>query len=318
MKKLIKSFLELSDYFLFMPVILSGLFLKFIRKAGMKRMKVSRYFLVKLGVFPIIDHYYEPIFNYKKLSKPLLSKRALSGINWNVKKQIKILSELNFSSELLVDGWEKYNGKQFYFGNGSFESGDAEYLYNFIRYTKPKRVIEIGSGFSTLIIKQAMDKNLNQDQEISNKIICIEPYEQPWLETIGVEVIRKKVENLNTSFFEDLGENDLLFIDSSHIIRPHGDVIFELLDLLPSLNKGVYVHFHDIFSPNDYPHEWLFQHMRFWNEQYLLEAFLTNNSEWEIIGALNYLSKNHYNEIREVCSFITKDRDPGSFYIRKK
>ncbi len=318
MKSLIKKLLITFDYFLFVPVILSGIILKFIRKAGMQRMKISRFFLVHLGVFPILDHYYEPLFNKKKLSTPLSTKRKLSGIEWNLDEQLKFLEHFSFTKEILDNDWKTYSGKKFYFGNGSIESGDAEYLYNLIRYLKPKKIIEVGSGFSTLIIKQATEKNKLMNIEDACEITCIEPYEQSWLNKLDINLLRERVENVEMRLFEKLDKNDLLFIDSSHVIRPQGDVIFEILELLPKLNSGVYVHFHDIFSPYDYPEEWLFEHMRFWNEQYLLEAFLTNNSDWEIIGSLNYLSKNYFNQLNNICRFLSKDRDPGSFYIRKK
>ena len=118
-------------------------------------------------------------------------------------------------------------------------------------------------------------------------------------------------------FFSELEENDILFIDSSHIIRPQGDVLFEYLELIPILNKGVIVHVHDIFSPKNYLREWLEDEVRFWNEQYLLEAFLSHNNTWKIIGALNYLHHNHYEKLKSVAPFLTPDREPGSFYIQR-
>lgn len=202
--------------------------------------------------------------------------------------------------------------------NGAFESGDAEYWYQLIRATKPQRIIEIGSGSSTLMAIKAVEKNFN-DAPSSERCehICIEPYEMPWLEEVAVSVVRKKVENLELSFFAKLQENDILFIDSTHIIRPQGDVLFEYLQLLPSLKKGVIVHIHDIFSPKNYPHQWLQDEVRFWNEQYLLEAFLTHNRDWRIVGALNYLRHNHYDKLKMVAPSLTPEREPGSFYIQK-
>lgn len=122
---------------------------------------------------------------------------------------------------------------------------------------------------------------------------------------------------MDASFFKQLQENDLLFIDSSHVIRPQGDVLFEYLEVLPVLNRGVIVHIHDIFSPRNYLRQWLQDEVKLWNEQYLLEAFLSNNGCWEIIGALNYLHHNHYDKLKRVAPFLTPTREPGSFYIRK-
>ncbi len=163
----------------------------------------------------------------------------------------------------------------------------------------------------------AIKKNKKLDPKYNCKHICIEPYEMPWLEKIGVSVIREKVENIELSFFKSLEEEDILFIDSSHIIRPQGDVLFEYFEILPILNKGVIVHIHDIFSPRNYLKEWLFEDYRFWNEQYLLEAFLYYNNDWRIIGAVNYLKHNFYKQLASKCPKLTTEREPGSFYIVK-
>ena len=162
-----------------------------------------------------------------------------------------------------------------------------------------------------------LTRNREQQTGYSCEHVCIEPYEKPWLSQLDVQLVRERVEDLELSFFSRLEENDVLFIDSSHMIRPDGDVLFEYLELLPSLKKGVIVHVHDIFSPKNYPPQWLVEQVRFWNEQYLLEAFLTNNDSFRIIGALNYLHHRHYEKLRKVAPFLTPEREPGSFYIQK-
>ena len=130
-------------------------------------------------------------------------------------------------------------------------------------------------------------------------------------------VVRKRVEELEVAFFSQLEADDLLFIDSSHVIRPQGDLVFEYLELLSTLKPGVVVHIHDIFSPRDYPAAWVKDEVRLWNEQYLLEAFLTGNREWQIIGALNFLHHNHHDQLRATFPRLTRDCEPGSFYIQK-
>jgi len=132
-----------------------------------------------------------------------------------------------------------------------------------------------------------------------------------------IRVIRKRVEEVGREIFSELHANDLLFIDSSHVIRPQGDVLFEYLELLPSLKKGVIVHAHDIFTPGDYPDSWLREKVLLWNEQYLLEAFLTGNRDWKVTGALNYLHKNHYDRLKAKCPYLTPASVPGSFYIQR-
>ena len=139
----------------------------------------------------------------------------------------------------------------------------------------------------------------------------------PWLKELDVNLIREKVEDVDMNAFEILEENDILFIDSSHIIRPQGDVLFEFLEILPKIKKGVLVHVHDIFTPKDYPDNWILKDHRLWNEQYLLEAFLTCNSNFKIIGAVNHLHHQYSEEIHAKCPVLAsqKTREPGSFWM---
>jgi hypothetical protein len=139
----------------------------------------------------------------------------------------------------------------------------------------------------------------------------------PWLEQAPVRVIRQRVEESDPSLFFKLEENDILFIDSSHMIRPQGDVLFEYLEILPTLKIGVIVHIHDIFSPRDYPASWVVEEVRFWNEQYLLEAFLSHNRDWKIIGAVNFLHQSHFDALSKVCPRLVQSSNPGSFYMQR-
>ena len=131
---------------------------------------------------------------------------------------------------------------------------------------------------------------------------------------------RGNCEETRRCFFGDrlvemLHEGDLLFINSSHIIRPQGDVVFEYLELLPSLESGVFVHVHDVFTPRDYLDEWLLEEKRFWNEQYLLEAILSNSHRYEILLANNYLRHDHPAEFERVCPYLSAGAEPGSLYF---
>ena len=313
----ISSKSKLADFILFPFVYPAARLMKLVRKAGVSRMPLCKRALMKEGVFPIRNHYYEPLFDSRILSKPLDADRNLPGIDWNVAGQLGILERFKFAEEMKDIPRTKVGDGLFYMDNNSFISGDAEYLYNLIRLKKPARLFEIGSGYSTLMARKAVSKNQVETPGYQCKHLCVEPYEAPWLESAGVTVIRKKVEEVGTALFAELESGDILFIDSSHMIRPQGDVLFEYLELLPTLKRGVIVHIHDIFSPKDYLKEWVVDEVKFWNEQYLLEAFLTNNRDWKIIGALNYLHHNHYDLLSAKCPFLTPDREPGSFYIEK-
>lgn len=317
MKKALLQILRVVDLLLLPLVYPAAWLLKGVRRAGVQNVPLCKKALLNVGVFPIRDHYFEPQFDFRGLKYPLSRNRSLPGIDWNIDEQLDLLDVLTFSQELVGVPYEKSSGVQFYMNNGSFLSGDAEYWYQLIRLKKPRRIFEIGSGYSTLMARKAIDKNRVEDPSYVCRHICIEPFEAPWLEKTGASILRKKVEDVEFEFFSELETNDILFIDSSHIIRPQGDVLYEYLEVLPRLNLGVIVHIHDIFSPRDYLERWIIDEITFWNEQYLLEAFLSYNHNWKIIGALNYLHHNHYAKLKSVAPFLTPDREPGSFYIQR-
>ncbi len=317
MKKFIKASMPLVDIFLLPFIYLAAYLLKLLRLAGIWRMPFCKNTLMRVGVFPIRNHYYEPFFDYRQLRYPLDKDRDLPGIDWNIDEQLLFLKNLCFSEELKTVPKAKVDDLTFYMDNGTFMSGDAEYLYNLIRFKKPKKIFEIGSGNSTLMAIKAIKKNQEENIDYQCKHLCIEPYEIPWLEKTGATIVRERVEEVNKALFAELEKDDILFIDSSHMIRPQGDVLFEYLELIPTLKTGVIVHVHDIFSPKDYLNEWVVENVRFWNEQYLLEAFLTCNRDWKIIGALNYLHHNYSENLLAVCPFLVTNREPGSFYIQK-
>jgi hypothetical protein len=296
----------------------AGLILLFYRRIGSAKLPFTTLVLKKIGVFPIRKHYYEPMFDDSPLTRPLSDDRYLPGVDFNVPAQLDFMSKLIYSNELVEMKWDvRPSGPLgFYIHNNSYVSGDAEFLYQFLRATKPRKIIEVGCGHSTKIAALARQKNSSESESTSTHI-CIEPYEVPWLETIsGIKVIRGRVEDCALNWGKELCAGDLLFIDSSHMIRPQGDVLKEYLEILPQLASGVYIHIHDIFTPKDYLDSWVREEVRFWNEQYLLEALLSNSDRYEVIGALNYLMHHHVDELTRVCPYLTPEREPGSFYMR--
>jgi len=163
----------------------------------------------------------------------------------------------------------------------------------------------IGGGEAyAQMAKNAINANKKEDLHYNCQQVCIEPYSFSWLEELDVRVIRQRTEEVDIKIFKELDKNDILFIDSSHIIRPQGDVLFEYLEILPILKSGVLVHIHDIFTPKDYLNEWIADEIKLWNEQYLLEAFLTFNSEYKIIASLNYLKHNYFFEFSRACPML--------------
>ena len=147
----------------------------------------------------------------------------------------------------------------------------------------PAKVIEVGSGYSTQILYQA--SLMNRAEGKSTEIICVEPYPEARLTEIGLQftLIQEKLENLDPDFFfEQLAPGDILFIDSTHTIKYNSDVCRLILEILPRLQPGVWIHFHDLWFPYDYPYEWIFDERRSWGEQYFLEAFLSYNVHFKV------------------------------------
>ena len=320
MRKFARMCLPLIDLVLVPFALAASLVMKVIRRAKVSRLPRTTKVFRRVGVYPILDHYYEPLFNPAHLTKPLAADRNLSGIDWNVSEQLTLLAKFSYNNELVEFPLDTLEHLGYYYRNGVFESGDAEILYSMIRFFKPRRIVEIGSGQSTLLSASAVKENHFEDSDYSCDHVCVEPYENKWLDQIGVTIIREPVESLGISMFQDLERNDILFIDSSHIIRPQGDVLFEMFDILPVLKPGVLIHVHDIFSPRDYLEEWIQTDIRFWNEQYLLEAFLSYNSEFEVVAALNFLKHQYPDELSAVCPVLREQlsyREPGSFWLRR-
>jgi len=160
-----------------------------------------------------------------------------------------------------------------------------------VRHFQPQLILEIGGGFSSLLLSEAAAKNNG------SSVICIEPFPPEFLKqgSPGLRsLIEKEVQDIDLDFFAQLASGDILFIDSSHTVKIGGDVNYLFLEVLPRLSPGVIVHIHDIFLPFEYRRKWVVDELRFWTEQYLLQAFLAFNSDYEVLIANNYLS--HYYE----------------------
>ena len=317
-KKILNTFklpIDLIAIFLCIP---SALFFYMFRKYGSHKLFYTKKILNFIGVFPIIDHYYEPKFNHNDTRQDFKDIRNLPGIKLNQKKQLEIIENLKFEKELQQLNLEMMSPNyKFNIKNNFFSYGDAEIYYQLIRHYNPKNIIEIGSGQSTLIALEAIKRNQDTGKNKS-KITCVEPYENKWLNNLNIELVRSKVENLNIKDFFKLELSDILFIDSSHIINPQGDVLKIYQEIIPNLNSGVIVHVHDIFTPRDYPAEWVIKENKFWNEQYLVETLLSNDNKYEILLLLNYLKNNFFDKIKKRCPYLKKIHEPKSLYFAIK
>lgn len=268
-------------------------------------------------------HYYEPLPEFAAITPDqVLQRRTSSCIDWNLDQQLALVQQLSqYYPELQAIATSSAH-PSFDFFNDVFFELDAAVYYTLLRAIKPKKLIEIGCGYSTQIAALAIAKNQQDGHE--GKIICVEPYPQPRLTeaNLAVELVTERVETLDLEFFQQLTAGDVLFIDSTHTVKFNSDVCRELLQILPSLPSGVWIHVHDIFFPYDYPPKWLIEERRAWNEQYMLEAFLAYNSAFEVKLANHWLAVDYPQEVAKVWPGVLQWRQTahqcGSFWMYKK
>lgn len=307
---------------LFVPfTAICAWWMRLLRRIGVQHMRASKAVMLRIGVFPIQDHFYEPLFNPRHLRFPLDRERDLPGIDLNIDGQLSLLDEFSYAQELEQFPDESPRKDKFHYRNGFFGVGDAQFLYSVIRHFRPRRIVEIGSGYSTLMTLHAISANKSDTPDYACDVTCVEPDPKGWLDEMDVNVIRRPVEEIGLDTFSRLQANDICFIDSSHMIRPQGDVPFEYLEVLPRLQPGVLVHVHDIFTPRDYREDWIVNFVRFWNEQYLLEAFLSCNRDFKVLGALNHLYHCHRDALLRIFPKLASQPEStprcGSFWMVK-
>ena len=270
-------------------------------------------------------HFYSPIIDREDLQSRQAEvwpeQPEVVGIDFNDASHQQILDQafpsciadfdypehLEDSSELI----------RFYIQNSQFSWLDARTLFVLLRSLQPKRMLEVGSGYSSLLTADVNHRFL--DNKIDFR--CIEPYPRPFLTNPipGLdEVIVKKVEQLPLSTFEVLEAGDILFIDSSHVSKTGSDVNYLYFEVLPRLKPGVMVHIHDIFLPFDYPKDWVLGEGRSWNEQYLLRALMIQSSAFRVRFGCTYAFKRYPDRVKQALALPSGAAFAGgSFWIER-
>ncbi|MBN2562024.1 MAG: class I SAM-dependent methyltransferase [Phycisphaerae bacterium] len=281
------------------------------------------------GFHLLRKHYYLPIPDKADLGDDFWEKTSdLPGLALNETRALDLLDKV--LPPYLQEFRERFplheGGAQpdsFFLTNGTYMAVDAHVYYAFIRHFRPKRILEIGGGRSTLLAVAAGLRNARSSGQ-GPRVTVIDPFPSPLIKTgfAGLtEIIPARVQDVGLDTFASLTENDMLFIDSSHVLRAGGDVQFEYLELLPRLRPGVLVHVHDVSLPKNYPRVYFEQHL-YWNEQYVLQAFLAFNSRFEVIWPGNYLMCRHRARIEAAFPEILEQRktypdsEPTSFWMR--
>jgi hypothetical protein len=270
------------------------------------------------GIHVTPVHFYQPIPDTRTLLDHLWEcDSALVGLDMNDAAQLQLLTQAfpHFRREyeqLPLHPTDKPH--EFHLTNDFFGGTDALAAYCMVRHFQPRLILEVGSGFSSRLFAQAALRNGR------TQVVCIEPYPDPVLQAgfPGLTaLIPHRVQDVERETFQQLGPGDILFVDSSHVVSCGGDVNCILLEIVPRLKRGVIIHLHDIFLPAEYPRSWVKQDLRFWTEQYLLQAFLAFNPEFEVLLANQYLNRKFPDQMR--ATFSTSPwHGGGSFWIRRR
>lgn len=293
---------------------------------------------LEYGWLPVPVHFYSPLPDIKDLESRGIFKRKseLAGINRNIQRQLEFLDRAaglfrEETKEWPLTEQDTASKDVFFMKNNCFSYDCAAALHYMVRYFRPKRIIEIGSGLSSRVINQALAKNqadsniplLYEDKSQKTLYTIIDPYatgRTQALHNVG-NVINQKVETCSDEIFLGLQSGDILFVDSSHSVKAGGDVNFIILDILPKLNSGVIIHFHDISLPNEYDRQYFVNESfrMFWTEAYLLQAFMAHNSDFEILLAMTMLGQEKPEQFKAAFPYRPEGSPgSGSFWIRRR
>ena len=242
-----------------------------------------------------VGHFYSPVPDTLELARqPTRSRvrpatpRQTPGVEWRGDAQVELVRALAAQAPFPFPSVETGNPADYHTGNPNFSALDAWALQGMLRHLKPSRVVEVGCGWSSLVTARVNRECFRGALHVT----CIEPHPPDFLAG-GIDgiahLIDAPVEELPLSTFEALDDGDVLFIDTSHVVKTGNDVQFLFQEVVPRLRPGVVVHVHDIFLPREYPEHWVFEG-RAWNEQYLVESFLAFNTAFEVQLGIGWLS----------------------------
>ena len=272
-------------------------------------------------------HFHSPIpdlgdINKRKDAIFKKTKVDVKGINLDKENQFLLLESFKQYYEEIPYDFE--NGKttntRYQVSGAWYRYSDVIMLHGMMRHFKPSRIIEIGSGYSSAVMVDTNEIFL----ESKTAMTFIEPFPERLNLLLKSDdhkkysVLVSFVQDINIDIFRALEPNDILFIDSSHVSKTGSDVNFILFEILPIIKPGVLIHFHDVYYPFEYPEHWVLEKKWFWNEAYILRAYLTDNDKYSIINFNSYLQ----DEFREwfktqmpIC--LLGEKDTGSIWLRK-
>jgi predicted O-methyltransferase YrrM len=323
----------------------SGALLSLVRKlrdneTALALMRNAFRMLQRIGITVSPNHYYWPVPDFRALeARKWPTEEEPVGLNLAFARQLNFLQTVvpQYASE-----WESsscpFFSVGYNYGNGFFETVDAEIAYCLVRHHKPLRIVEVGGGYSSRVMAAALDMNFKRDG-VRGELVTIDPYPDRFPQKAlsdRVHLITQTVQHIDLDVFLSLQSGDFLFLDSSHVVGIGSDVVREYLEIVPRVAAGVVIHAHDIFIPGDYPRDAVLHNLAFWSEQYLLQALLMFSPNFEVLWGSSYMQsrantaldhsfphwQHSYRDMPPVKRRFLPTRDgdrvwPSSFWIRK-
>jgi predicted O-methyltransferase YrrM len=251
--------------------------------------------------FPI-GHYYSPMYDTREIAAERAriwppAPRDTIGIDWREQEQVALCRDVFGAQERLelAHDEDPNDPSVYYATNDQYPPLDAWVLEGFLRHLRPRRMIEIGSGWSTLVTARVNREFLGGAMDLT----LVEPYPRPFL-VAGVDGVRdlrtERVQDTPLELFEELGSGDILFVDTSHTVKTGGDVTWIFHEIIPRLREGVVVHIHDIYLPGEYPESWVMEGWG-WNETYLAQSFLQYNATFDVLWSALLMLQRHEPEV---------------------
>ncbi|WP_017732657.1 class I SAM-dependent methyltransferase [Nafulsella turpanensis] len=293
---------------------------KIIKKGNRKIAKLTHLNSYKFHVPP--GHFYSPLISedfVRQYEDRIFENRSkeIPAVDLNEEGQVKLLKQFQKYYDELPFTEEKQPNLRYALRNEYFDYSDGFFLHAMIRHYKPKRIVEVGSGFSSAMM---LDTN---DLFFENKIdlTFIEPNPERLKSNLKpgeeINLYDQNVQDVELDVFTQLEENDILFIDTSHVVKTGGELNYLVFNILPLLQKGVKIHIHDIFFPFEYPREWVIEQKRGWNETYFIRAFLMYNNAYKII-AFNSFLEFHYTDLLKERFPILLKQEAKSLWLTKE
>ena len=268
----------------------------------------------RLGYHLVAADFYSPIPD-EWSSQQWQDPTPMPGVDLRLDESVALLGELApFITEYAPPAGPPGTKHGYFHGNGVYPHVDGEILYAMVRHYRPARVVEIGAGWSSRVIADAVERNAADGHAMEHHVI-FDPFPPEGLPSTGASVQALTAQEIPEETFAALGEGDLLFIDTTHTVKPGNDVVKLLLEVLPALAPGVVVHVHDVFLPYSYP-EFMFDQGLHWQEQYLLQAFLAFNPRFEVLMANYALMRTRPADVDAIVPGMSGHVQGSAFWLR--